>query len=99
MADRTLLNRPAVARRLGISVERFYRNRRELEAAGFPKPAFGRMSGERWDPLAIDRWLDAKMRSTSPAAPAPAKSGQDQDDEWAAKLDGRVGLVVAGVDK
>lgn len=36
MSDRTLLNRAQVAIRLGITVECFYRKRRDLEAQGFP---------------------------------------------------------------
>lgn len=96
MADRTLLDRPAVARKLGISVERFYRNRRQLEADGFPRPAFGRMSGERWDPVAIDRWLDGKLPGGASAA---ITSGQDDGDEWAIRLDRRAALVAAGAEE
>jgi predicted DNA-binding transcriptional regulator AlpA len=95
MADRTLIDRPAVARRLGITVECFYRRLVELYADGFPKPAIGRMTGARWDPVAIDRWLDGKIKT--PKAPAAPANGQDNSDEWAAKLDGRVALVAAGV--
>jgi len=92
MADRTLLDRAAVARRLGISVERLYRQRRALEADGFPAPAFGRMSGERWDPAAIDRWLDAKLPPAKTAGFPNCDSGTE--DDWADRLDGRVAAVV-----
>lgn len=81
---------------MGVSVEILYRQRRELEAQGFPKPAFGRMSGERWDPVAIDRWLDAKIKGNHTPVERAAASAQD-NDEWASTLDARVGLVVAGV--
>lgn len=68
--DRTLLDRAGVARKLGITVEKFYRNRPELEADGFPRPVLGNMSGARWDPAAIDRWLDSKIAQGAPAIAA-----------------------------
>lgn len=84
--DRTLLDRQAVARRLNISVEVLYRRVAQLYADGFPRPALGQMSGARWDPVAIDRWLDRKM-----AADGLADAGNDNDEEarFAALLDAR----------
>lgn len=61
MLDRILLDRPAVARKLGLTVERFYIKYAELRADGFPLPALGSGRGARWDPRAIDAWLDAKI--------------------------------------
>lgn len=94
MSDRTLLDRAAVARRLGISVEVFYRNQRTLFADGFPQPALGRMSGARWDPVAIDRWLDSKI--ASPAAATPA---DDDLDRWGAALDASADRLAEGTPK
>jgi predicted DNA-binding transcriptional regulator AlpA len=59
--DRTLINRAAVARRLGHSLEWLYKNMRELLAQGFPMPVVGNLRAARWDPVAIDRWLDRRM--------------------------------------
>jgi len=89
MTDRVLLDRAGVARKLGISVERLYRHLRQLERDGFPAPVFGRMSGARWDSVAIDRWLDMKLPGSPPAA--------GDHDDWAERLDGRVALVAAGL--
>ena len=95
MADRTLLDRAGVARRLGISVESLYRKLPELYAQGFPKQALGRMSGARWDPAAIDRWLDAKI--TAGASSNNAKPNQTESDPWADRLDNRVPLVAGNL--
>jgi len=91
MTDRTLLDRSAVARKLGITVEKFYRQRPDLEAEGFPAPAIGRMSGARWDPVAIDRWLDRKL-----STPAPAASGAGKVEDWGAELDRNAAALAAG---
>ncbi len=61
MPDRTLLNAAQVAIKLGHSAEWFVRNRADLEAGGFPPAAIGNGRGRRWDPHAINAWLDARM--------------------------------------
>jgi hypothetical protein len=61
--SRQLLTSAEVALRLRRSLPWFQRNRASLEARGFPAPVDG--LGMRWDPVAIDRWLDALL----PAAP------------------------------
>lgn len=82
MTDRTLLNRAQVARRLGITVERFYHKTAELAADGFPAPAHGRGVGARWDPVAIDRWLDRKI----PKDRGDQVQGAAPDDDYFAAL-------------
>lgn len=84
MTDRKLLDRPAVAARLNITVQKFMRSRDALAAAGFPRPVFGSRAGERWDPVAIDRWLDLRM----PAAPCGSERGAAGGD-YDALLDER----------
>lgn len=58
--SRTLLTTAQVAARLGhpgaAGVAWFYRHRRALRADRFPEPVTG--CGYRWDPAAIDAWLD-----------------------------------------
>lgn len=53
-----LLTARDVARLLGWSVDHWYRRRRALEAAGFPRPI--PELGNRWDPNAIEAWLAAR---------------------------------------
>lgn len=62
--DRTLLNRVQVAARLGHNIAWFYKNYSRLSRAGFPQPVLGGMRGARWDPAAIDRWLDSRLPAT-----------------------------------
>jgi len=60
MTTRALLDPPAVARALARNVEWFTRNERRLMAEhGFPARVKG--CGRRWDPAAIDAWLDAQL--------------------------------------
>ena len=93
MADRVLLDRAGVARKLGVTVEWLYRNLGPLTIDGFPRPAFGRMSGARWDSAAIDRWLDAKLPPTG----GPAPSGAGAADAWADALDARAADLAAAI--
>lgn len=75
--DRTLLDPAQVAKRLNVSAEVFNRRRRELiERHGFPPPLPGLLC--RWDPLAIDRWLDAHI-------PAPLRVPPPEDEALAAQ--------------
>jgi predicted DNA-binding transcriptional regulator AlpA len=77
MSVRPLLTTRDVAALLGISVAYWYRRRRELEARGFPPPIPA--LGNRWDPVAIDRWL-AAQRGEAPPEPA------DWEQRLAARL-------------
>ena len=63
--SRELLTAPLVARKLGRSLNWFYRHRTELEDDhSFPRTVRG--CGTRWDPRAIEAWLDAQL----PVAPS-----------------------------
>jgi hypothetical protein len=55
-----------VARGFRHSLGWFYRNRVRLEARGFPVPVDG--LGLRWDPAAIDAWLNAQLPAVKAAA-------------------------------
>ena len=60
MVDRTLITAAVVAAKLRHPTVWFYRNRKMLESKyGFPTKISG--CGNRWDPAAIDRWLDSQM--------------------------------------
>ncbi|MGX9963129.1 helix-turn-helix transcriptional regulator [Roseomonas sp. F4] len=60
-SSRRLLTAAEVALRLRRTVSWFYRQRAELEDRhGFPRPIDG--CGMRWDPRAIDRWLDSRIQ-------------------------------------
>ena len=62
---RQLLTAPMVARGLSRSVGWFLRNRADLESDhGFPAPVDG--CGMRWDPAAIEDWLDARRKRAVP---------------------------------
>lgn len=84
LPSRRLLTAAEVAIRLGRTVGWFRRNRPELEERhGFPRPVDG--CGMRWDPLALDRWLDARLPG---AAAAPATTLQAAE----ARLLARAGM-------
>ncbi len=97
MTDRTLIDRPAVAARLGHSVEWLYKHMPDMLAAGFPMPVIGNQRSARWDPRAIDRWLDARMPpqisgpSTLPQIVMPADLARES-----AELDRRSEELAAG---
>ena len=65
MPDRKLLTQRQVAARLGITLGYWHRRKAGLLAKHrFPPPVAG--LGLRWDPVAIDRWLDALDLSRTP---------------------------------
>lgn len=69
MSGRVLLTSAQVALRLSRSLGWFRSNRDRLEARGFPRPIDG--CGMRWDPVAIDAWLDRQRgQAADPAAAA-----------------------------
>jgi predicted DNA-binding transcriptional regulator AlpA len=69
---RQLLTAPQVATALGYKHKWFARNRKRLEADhGFPAAVDG--CGLRWDPAAIEDWLDARRKQTKVAAEAAAE--------------------------
>jgi predicted DNA-binding transcriptional regulator AlpA len=75
---RPLLTARDVAALLGVTVSYWYRRRRALEAAGFPPPVPA--LGNRWDPVAIERWL-AAQRGEALVEPA------EWEQRLAARLD------------
>lgn len=68
--SRGLLTAPMVAKALGRSLSWFAKRRIELETEhGFPPPVRG--CGTRWDPRALDAWLDQQLQAPpSPEAEA-----------------------------
>ena len=81
MPDRSLLNHPQVAKRLGHSSDWFYRHRdRLIRDHGFPSSVDGCF--RRWDPAAIDAWLDAQL-------PAAARSAKADDAAELARIEAR----------
>lgn len=71
---RQLLTSAQVALVLGRSLPWWHRNRADLEAKhGFPGPVDG--CGMRWDPRAIEAWLDARLPAP-PAAPEVAAEAE-----------------------
>lgn len=73
-ALRRLLPRAELAAKLGHATEWFNKHLPELLADGFPPPALGTRSGARWDPAAVDDWLDRKR----PLKPAPDAAAEAQ---------------------
>lgn len=90
--SRRLLTTTEVAARLAPGCKDplawFYRHRRDLvERHGFPPPVPG--CGRRWDPAALDAWLDARL----PAGAIDSRAVVTID--WDARLAER-GRAIAG---
>jgi hypothetical protein len=87
-----LICRAELSRRLGVSIEKLYRelgNWMEAPINPFPKPILGRGRGERWNPLAVDRWIEnGGSNATLGAGNAP-----NQETNWAAKLDANAAQI------
>ncbi|MBF0375236.1 MAG: hypothetical protein HQL39_17700 [Alphaproteobacteria bacterium] len=82
-----LIDRAAVARLLGIRLEKLYRciNRlRRNPANPFPSPVLGRGAGARWNPGDIQRWIEAGGEHG-----AAIHLGGPERDHWADLLDDR----------
>lgn len=92
MAERDLISAAEVAAKLGHAIDWFYRRRDRLERdLDFPPCVAG--CGKRWDPEAIDRWLDAQM-------PAGLRSeGIRADDPWPRRLDARASALAERMGK
>ena len=74
---RALISAAAAAAKIGMPIGEFYRTRHQLEAfAGFPPATIGRGRHQRakYDPIAIERWMELQLpehlRAPSAAAPA-----------------------------
>src|SRR3546814_5057774 len=72
--SRPLLTRQEVAKRLSVSAAWFYRNRRGLEAKGFPPSLPGFAQG-RWCPRAVELWIE-RNSGAPPAQEAAPKIGR-----------------------
>lgn len=104
-----LIAREAVAGMLGMTVDKFYHRLRDLQANPlnpFPGPTLGRMSGARWDPRAIERWIAAGGEHATPdtlvasTRTAPKASAPDADnDDHADELDRRAAEIAAGAKR
>lgn len=97
---RTLLTAAEVAARLrpgsAGALDWFYRRKKGLIADhGFPPPVPG--CGNRWDPAALDRWLDAQdPRAPKPAAAPAAPAAANDETDWTAILAARGQAIAAG---
>lgn len=90
MTERELLTRDQVARKLGHTGCWFNRNRKSLEREdGFPPAVLGRGRGARWDPAAIDAWLDRQM-------PPDLRAPEDPIHTWREELRIRIPEAVGG---
>ncbi|HEV7283448.1 MAG TPA: hypothetical protein VGN75_01235 [Kaistia sp.] len=76
MSTARLLTTAQVADKLGLTVERWYRKRKELEAAGFPRPKAP--FGNRWSEPAVDAWI--AQADAPPPGDAAAGALPDDDD-------------------
>lgn len=70
MPIRKLISTAQAARELGISRTKFYEIRPQLEAEGFPLRIPGTT---RYDPAAIEAWLDGRSPATSPGTRSEAE--------------------------
>ena len=68
---------------LALSTDAFYRRRRRLEAAGFPRPLAG--AGTRWSRRLVHNWIEG---GEAPAAPIGHYIAETRD-YLAAKYAGR----------
>ena len=90
-----LICRAELSRRLGVSIEKLYRelgNWMEAPINPFPKPILGRGRGERWNPLAVDRWVENGGLNATPEAGTSA----NQKPDWDARLDTRAAQIAGG---
>lgn len=65
--NRELMDTRAIAKALGVKLHQLYKKRQVLSAHGFPDPVPG--FGKKWDPAAIDRWLDCLHENTCTEEP------------------------------
>ncbi|BAI73193.1 hypothetical protein AZL_025550 [Azospirillum sp. B510] len=88
-----LIRTPEVAAKLGLSVERFYRARKDLDRNGFPSPCAP--FSNRWSAAAVDAWIDRQSTGGAVAARPPADREEEalpEDDDmtaWRRKLSER----------
>src|SRR3546814_6163884 len=70
-----------VAKRLSVSAAWFYRNRRGLEAKGFPPSLPGFAQG-RWCPRAVELWIERNSGAPQAQEAAPiAETLEDRQEQ------------------
>src|SRR3546814_11531764 len=70
-----------VAKRLSVSAAWFYRNRRGLEAKGFPPSLPGFAQG-RWSPRAVELWIERNSGAPQAQEAAPiAETLEDRHEQ------------------
>lgn len=88
---RDLLMQRAVAERLNMTYDQFSRRKAGLIAGhGFPPPVAG--CGNRWDPEAIDAWLDRQLEAAGVSPVVHIDRARDVD----ILLDERARAIAAG---
>jgi predicted DNA-binding transcriptional regulator AlpA len=90
----SLLTRQAVADRLSVTADWFYRHRRTLESKGFPKSLPGFAQG-RWCPQALEAWIARHSGAPAPQAGEP-QSEEDRQDLVRQKLQDRAQRIATG---
>lgn len=91
-----LMTAADVAKKLTRSRDWFYRNRKILEARGFPKTVPGQ--GNRWHPGAIDDYL-AREAGRPMAQSGDAELSVEDIKAWQDLLDARSEIIAAGLDQ
>ena len=90
----SLLTRQAVADRLSVTADWFYRHRRTLESNGFPKSLPGFAQG-RWCPQALEAWIARHSGAPAPQAGEP-QSEEDRQERVRQKLQDRAQRIATG---
>ena len=93
------LNTSQIAARFGRPLHWWYRNKRHLQANGFPRALPG--CPRLYSKAAVDRWFQDERIAEAPAAPAGLDASLDQadgDDQTAldAALDARADAIARG---
>ncbi|WP_022729748.1 helix-turn-helix transcriptional regulator [Fodinicurvata sediminis] len=92
MTLRRLLTTPEVCRLLNVTPDWFYRNRLRLQREqGFPTPLPGLGRDMRWDPRALEDWLDRVSGRTQ----GPTTVEVQSEPDWEAELENRIQLVAS----
>ncbi len=92
-----LMKARQVAARLQVTVEWFYRNRAQLEAADFPRPLPGFKQG-RWSAEAIEDWISRGSAGDQAEPPEPEpQSIEDLQERLRATLETRGRKIAARV--
>jgi hypothetical protein len=94
--SKPLLTRQAVAERLNVSADWFYRNRRGLEAEGFP-PSLPAFAQGRWCSRAVELWIERNSGAPQAQESAPAADTvEDRQEQLRQALQDRAQQIVTG---